>query len=175
MASDIYYPDDDLYAVVGMLSDEDKRKLFNVTNKCFEIIGPDEDEDEEDNGNEEDIDVLMEPSIRLGSDKDKFEKNISIYQQSQSSTLPKRTHRMTLKPFQKQRLEEQSKLVKSLMEAMKEVPSGLEIWHIQNDDGFTLLHQAAFKDQAVVMRKLLKIARERVQEVEVYKNKPIIS
>jgi hypothetical protein len=103
--------------------------LFQVTNKCFELIGPDEDE-EEDDGN---VDILMDDHIRLGSDKDKFEKNISIYQQSQSSTLPKRsvkTARFSLKPFQKQRLEEQSKLVKSLMEAMKGVPPGLEIWHI---------------------------------------------
>ena len=72
MASDIYYPDEDLYAVVGMLSDEDKKKLFNVTTKCFEIIGPDDEEEE--NGDQEEPDILMEPSLRLGSDKDKFEK-----------------------------------------------------------------------------------------------------
>lgn len=61
------------------------------------------------------------------------------------------------------------------MEAMKELPEGLEIWHIQNDDGFTLLHQAAYKDQPVVIRKLIKMANERIQEVDVYKFKPIVS
>lgn len=66
--SDIYYPDDNMNEVLEMLNDEDKNKLFQVTHRCFEIIGP---EEEEENG---EIDVLEEVDIRLPSDKDKFEK-----------------------------------------------------------------------------------------------------
>ena len=52
-----------------MLSDEDKYKLFEVTNKCFEIIGPDDDED----GTGPKVNITEETTVRLPSDKDKFE------------------------------------------------------------------------------------------------------
>lgn len=81
-----------------MLSNEDKYKLFEVTNKCFEIIGPDDDED----GGSDKVDIIEETTVRLPSDKDRFEQNISIYHMSNGSTLPKKSTRgHNLKPFQK--------------------------------------------------------------------------
>ena len=72
------------------------------------------------------MDILEQPEVRLTSDKSMLEKKISMYLKSSTATLPKRsTMRRPLNPFQKQRLEEQNKQVKSLMEKINDVPSGL--------------------------------------------------
>ena len=52
--------------------------------------------------------------------------------------------------------------------AIKEAPEGTELWHIYNDDGITLLHQAAVKDQPVIFRWLLKQAKDRIRQVDAY-------
>ena len=39
-----YPPEDELDAVIDMLTDDDKNKLFKITSECFEIIGPEEEE-----------------------------------------------------------------------------------------------------------------------------------
>ena len=128
------------------------------------------------NGNSEDkLSVFDQATtVRLPSDKNTFENKISIYQHSGNSTLPKRSVRMNLKPQQKEKLLEQTKLVKTLEEAIDQRPSGLEMWHIQNDDGLTLLHQAAYQNKPVVVRKLLKLANKRIDEVASLKGKDII-
>lgn len=54
------------------------------------------------------------------------------------------------------------------------MPKGVEIWQIHNDDGITLLHQAAVKDQPVIFRWLLKVAKDRIQQVDEYYNGDII-
>lgn len=59
LATDIFYPDDDLDAVVDMLTEEEKMRLFQVTNECFQIIGPENEEEDQE------IDVLDEPEVRM--------------------------------------------------------------------------------------------------------------
>lgn len=55
------------------------------------------------------------------------------------------------------------------------LPEDLEIWEIQNDGGITLLHQAAIKNQPVIFRKLLKLAKEKIENGgNKYQNKNII-
>jgi len=66
-----------MYAIFNILSDEDKKKLLEVTSHCFEIIGPDEDEDEDGLPN---VIGGAAVNVRLPSDKDKFDNQISIYQ-----------------------------------------------------------------------------------------------
>ena len=48
------------------------------------------------------------------------------------------------------------------------------MWHIQNEDGLTLLHQAAYQNKPIVVRKLLKLANKRIEEVASLKGKDVI-
>ena len=52
---------------------------------------------------------------------------------------------------------------------MKKIPAGIEIWQIQNDEGHSLLHHAAQSNQPVIVRKLIKMANERIQSDERFK------
>lgn len=170
-ASDIGYPDDNVNNVIDLLSHEDKQKLFDITQECFKIIGPD---DEEEKQEDDDDDLLDQPEIRLSSTKSKFgttesdslQKKISMYEKSTKSTFLKKSTMRGLTPFHRERLDQQNKQVKDLMDRINGAPDGLEIWHIQNADGFTLLHQAAFKNQPVIVRKLIKLAKERVMQID---------
>lgn len=79
-----------------------------------------------------------------------------------------------LNAFQKTRLAEQNAQIRQLEDLIKAVPKGIEIWQIQNEEGHSLLHHAAQSDQPVIVRRLLKVAKERIDSVEEYRNQDIM-
>ena len=150
----------------AQMSQQQKEQVFVVANNCFQIIAPADEEDDE-------FAHERKPSTQMSN----VDMDISFRQKEATGSIMRKKSTLRLKnlnSFQRERLAQQNALLKELEAAMKEVPAGVEIWQIQNEDGQTLLHQAAQSDQPVIFRRLLKMARERIGKVEEYKDKGIM-
>lgn len=127
------------------LTEFQKQRLFDVAERCFALIKPD-DEDEDEVRSEK-------MAIANTSQTDNMTKEDLSFQQAavnnrgsvafsrKSTRIPPNLTEPMAKRFQEQR-----KQIKELEKALENVPDGLKLWQIQNDGGVSLLHQAAIKN-----------------------------
>lgn len=110
----------------------------------------------------------------ISSDNNKDPMNFNQERNQSGSVIKRRSTIKNLDPSLAKRVNEQEKLIKQLQKTLSNMPPNMEIWHIQNDSGVSLLHQAAIKDQAVIFRKLLKIAKDKVSQNPQYQQQKVI-